>query len=417
MHSVSDSYDVIVIGAGPSGLNVARDLQKGGKRVVVLEARDRIGGRVHTVRERGVVEAGAEFIHGENAVTWDMVKELGLRTEEWGLESADSYRVFGRDGHIRPDTEELYKRFIKTDDELWGYEGPDLSLAEYFRQHTADEEAVFYKIREIGDIEAADPGLLSVRGIVHEERLATNGGKNFWIVDGYEHVLKGFAKGLNIKLRHQVVRVRWSKGAVTVHCENGAELTSKQLVMTIPVGVMKKCPPEFLPQLPQAFLQGIRAIGFGNSTKMTFWMQGKIPDFRMLDTAGPVGHWWQRSFGDEAVIVGFSGGARADDLARMPEQDAIQAGIDDLVSGMGSAVKHLIAHARHFTWSDDPFAHGSYSFSTVGMEDTRDILARPIDDTIYYCGEATNTKGHPGTVHGSIEEGRRVAREILSLQN
>jgi monoamine oxidase len=82
---------------------------------------------------------------------------------------------------------------------------------------------------------------------------------------------------------------------------------------------------------------------------------------------------------------------------------------------MGSAVKHLIVHARHFTWSDDPYAYGSYSFSTVGMEDTRDILARPIDDTIFYCGEATNTKGHPGTVHGSIEEGKRVAREILSM--
>lgn len=408
-------YDVIVIGAGPAGLNAARDLQKGGKKVVILEGRNRIGGRVNTNRERGIVESGAEFIHGENAATWDVVEELGLKTVTWGPENADSYRIFGKDGHIRHDTDELFKRFTKTDDELWKYEGPDLSLAEYFRKYGKDEEADFYKVREIGDIEAADPERLSVRGVVHEERLATNGVRNFWIVDGYTAVMEGFARGLIIKLRHTVTRVRWKRGAVTVECDNGAHFEAKHLVVTIPIGVMKKCPPEFLPRLPLAFEQGVRAIGFGNSTKMTFWIDGPVLDFRMLDTAGPVGHWWQRRFGPENVIVGFSGGARANDLARMSEKDAILAGMDDLADGLGSAIRTKIAHARHFTWSDDRYAYGSYSFSTVGMEDTRDVLATPIEDTLFYCGEATNTRGHPGTVHGATEEGRRVARDILAL--
>ena len=410
-----DTYDVIVIGAGPAGLNAARDLQKGGKRVVVLEARGRIGGRVRTERDRGIVEAGAEFIHGEHAATWEMAEELNLKTVTWGPENADSYRIFGKGGQIRHDTDELFKRFAKSDDDLWKYEGPDVSLAEYFRKFSTDEEAAFYKLREIADIETADPGLLSVRSIINEERLATNGARNFWITDGYSTLMEGFARGLDIKLRHRVVRVRWKKDFVELECENGAHINAARLVMTMPIGVMKRCPPEFLPLLPTAFEAGVRAIGFGNETKMTFWVDGPIPDFRALDTAGLVGHWWQRRFGPENVIVGFSGGTRADQLTRMGEKEAISVGIAELADGLGSAIKHMIMHACHFTWSDDPYAYGSYSFPTVGMEDTRDILARPIEDTLYYCGEATNTRGHPGTVHGSIEEGKRVARDILAL--
>ncbi len=408
---------MIVIGAGPAGLAAARELQKGGTRVVVLEARPRIGGRVHTLRGRGVVEAGAEFIHGEHAATWDMVNELGLRTVLWGPEHADSYRIFGENGGVRWDTDELFKRFTKVDDALWTYDGPDISLEQYFKQHGTDTEAEFYKIREIADIEAADPARLSVRGIAHEERLATNGARNFWLADGYDRVFEGFAVGIPVRLIHQVVRVRWMTGAVEVECANGARFTAERLVWTIPIGVLKQRAPEFLPRLPAEFEQAVRGIGFGNATKSLVWIDGSMPDFRMLDTPGLVGHWWQRRFGPETVLVGFSGGRRADELASMSERDAVNAAIEDLVSGLGSTVRHLVAEARHLSWSNDPFALGSYSYPAVDMGDARDILQKPIAETLFYCGEATHTRGHPGTVHGAVEEGRRAAREVLALQS
>ena len=411
---MADSFDVIVIGAGPAGLAAARDLQKGGKRVVVLEARDRIGGRVHTVRERGVVEAGAEFIHGENAVTWEMVKEKNLKTEFWAYENADSYRIFGKNGGIRPDTDDLFKRFLLTDDDLWKYEGPDMSLAEYFNKYGKDKEADFYKIREISGIEAADPGLLSVRHIINESRLATNGDKDYWLINGYDQVMHGYAGGLDIKLRHRVVRVQWAASKVTVECENGAHISATKLICTIPIGVMKRCPPEFLPRLPDAFNRAVRAIGFGNVTKVVFWLSKPLPDFIFLATEGPVGHFWQRRFGEEQVIVGFAGGPLADALSRMSDVEALDASIKDLADGLGSAIPHLVSHTRLYAWGNDPYAYGAYSFPTVGMEDTRDVLARPVEDTLYYCGEATNTLGHPGMVHGALEEGKRVAREILA---
>ncbi len=101
----------------------------------------------------------------------------------------------------------------------------------------------------------------------------------------------------------------------------------------------------------------------------------------------------------------------------MSEQDAVNAAIEDLVSGLGSTVRHLVAEARHLSWSNDPFALGSYSYPAVDMGDARDILQKPIAETLFYCGEATHTRGHPGTVHGAVEEGRRAAREVLALQS
>lgn len=412
-----DSYDVVVIGAGIAGLAAAREMARGGLSVVVLEARTRIGGRIHTVRERGIVEAGAEFIHGENAATWEMITELGLQPAHWGFESADSYRVFGNAGHIRDDTVSLFRRFLKTDDELFSYQGPDISLAEYFRKFGKDEEAVFYKIREIASgTESADPEKLSVRAIAHEHHFASSGEHNYRIVEGYDQIVRGYAQGLMVRLAHAVTRVRWKREEIEIECANGAHFKARRLVCTIPIGVMKKCPPEFLPRLPDAFEESVRAIGFGNASKLTYWIDGALPDFELLTTPGAVGYFWQRPFGEETVIVGFAGGPLADAFNGRSEKESLAIGLEDLASGLGSAVKHLVVHARHFTWADDPWAYGSYSYPTVDMEDTRDVLQTPIEDTLFYCGEATNTRGHPGVAHGALEEGKRVAREIIALE-
>jgi monoamine oxidase len=412
---VADSFDVIVIGAGPAGLSAAHDLNKAGKRVVVLEARNRIGGRIHTVRERGVVEAGAEFIHGENAVTWQIVREQGLKTHEWGDERSDSYRIFGANGGIRPDTEDFYKRFVKTDDELWAYVKEDISLAEYFRRYATDPEAAEYMQREISDTEVADPEKLSVLGLDNEDTalLSTNL-KDHWIVDGYDQIVQALGAGIDVRRLHAVVRVRWKKGQVDVECENGAHFTAKYLVFTIPIGVLKKCPPDFLPALPDTFMDAVRRIGFGSGTKFTVWVDPKVPFFKHLSVKGIVSNFWQRRFGDEPVIVGLTGGPPATELSRMSEAEAIDAGIESLAQGLGSSIKHLVRHARHFTFNNDKYTYGAYTYPALGMGKAREELKVPIDATLYYCGEATNTEGNPGTVHGSIEEGRRVAREVLA---
>ncbi|MDO8624431.1 MAG: NAD(P)/FAD-dependent oxidoreductase [bacterium] len=409
----NDQWDVIVIGAGAAGLACARELAEVGKRVLVLEARNRIGGRIHTIRERGIVEAGAEFIHGENAATWELVRSLELKTAEWQSSKIEPSRLFGKNGVIRTDSQALVEEMQKAEEGLDTYEGQDMSVADFLAKKEVSEEARFYAGRHIADIEAADIDKVSVAALSREGGIATNGFRNFWLPNGYDQIIEGLQKGIQIKLENAVATVTWQKDHVVVHCQNGNGFITSKVVVTVPIGVMKKRVITFLPELPVSFWQAVDTVGFGNSTKLTLWLSEPLLEFNMLDTAGLFGHFWPRLFGAEPVLVGFSGGSRASELTKMGEKAAIKVGIEDVADALGNNIKKQILAARHFTWSDDPYALGSYSYSPLYMGSAREELRVPIENTLYYTGEAVNEVGHVGTVHGAIEAGRDTADKIL----
>jgi len=381
--------------------------------VLVIEARDRIGGRIHTIRERGVVEAGAEFVHGETAATWEIITQCGLKTEEWQLEDQGK-RLFARSGKLLPDPVSLGAEVEKIQEKISSYSGSEISVGEIIRQQPQSEDARFYAARQLVDVEAAEPEQLSAPGFNREQNLASNDARNFWITDGYSRVIEDLAKGLHLVLSQPVTRVQWREGAVRVESNSGALFHGRRLVLTIPIGVMRKG-PLFDPELPPELTSAFHAIGFGNSTKLAVWLDDlkALPDFALLDSDGMFGHFWPRLFGPVPVLVGFSGGKRADELTAMGEAAAIQTGIDELARAFGSAIRNKISAVRHFTWSDDPYAMGSYSYPAVGMEFASATLRKPVADTIYYTGEAANDRGHAATVHGAIEAGRMTAAEIL----
>ena len=408
----SEFRDVIIVGAGAAGLSCARDLVRGGLRVLVIEARDRIGGRIHTIRDRGVVEAGAEFVHGENAATWDIITQNGFTTEEWQLDDPAN-RLFVRGGKMIPDPVSLGAEIEKIHDKIRGFSGSDVSVEQIIRQQDQSELARFYAARQLVDIEAAELDQLSAPGFNREQNLTSEESRNFWITDGYSRVVESLASGLQLVLSNPVARVQWRHGAVSVESSNGASFHGRRLVLTIPVGVMRKVP--LLDPEPSELVSAIHAIGFGNSTKLTVWLDElkALPDFALLDSDGMFGHFWPRLFGPTPVLVGFSGGKRADQLTEMGEQAAIQTGIEELTRAFGNAIRNKITAVRHFTWSDDPYALGSYSYPALGMESACSTLRKPVEDTLYYTGEAANDQGHSATVHGAIESGRLTAAEIL----
>jgi monoamine oxidase len=410
-----DQCDVIVIGAGAAGLACAQRLAHAGQRVLVLEARDRIGGRIHTIRERGVVEAGAEFVHGENATTWEIIRANHLHTEEWQYTTTGPDRLFAGKGGIREDSEALSREATQSMEALHGYTGAEISAAAFLKQQAPSDEIFSFAERQISDIESADLNDLSAPLFSHEESLATNGARNFWISDGYDRVVGALAKGVHVKLSHPVLRIGWTEGGVKVTCESGAAFSAKRAVVTIPIGVMRSSGPVFVPELPSSLTNAFHSIGFGNSTKLAVWLRDieGLPAFRLLDAQGLFGHFWPRLFGPQPVLVGFSGGKRADELTAMGEEAAIASGMESLSDAFGSGIKKKIAAARHFTWSDDAYARGSYSYPALGMGSARDDLCEPVANTIYYSGEAANRRGHSATVHGAIEADRMTADLIL----
>ena len=404
--------DILIIGAGAAGLAAAQKLREAGKSAIVLEARDHVGGRVHTRRERGIVEAGAEFVHGEHAATWELIKSLGLPTQEWRA-GESSFRVFSTGNGIRPDSETLLADMRKAEEGLYEYRGPDETVADFMKARAVSDESLFFAERHIGDLEGADAQNLGAVALASEGALATNGPRNFWITGGYDQVVRALAEGSDIRLNCAASRVEWKEGDVRVACEDGSVFTSRQLILTLPVGVLRARSVSFVPELPDSFHDAAGRIGFGNNTKLVLWLKKPLEDFGMLDSDGLFGHFWQRLFGEESVLVGYSGGSRADALASMSENDATASGIEEVAGAFGSGFKDQIAEARHFTWSNDPFTLGSYSYAPPGIGSARAELSAPIEHTIYYAGEATNAHGHTATVHGAIEAGRDVAATIL----
>lgn len=408
----TDTWDVIVVGAGASGLGCARDLVRGGLRVLVIEARDRVGGRIHTIRDRGVVEAGAEFVHGEKAATWEIITKSGSKTEEWQAEDPGK-RLFVRGGEML-DSASLGAEIAKIHEAICAYSGSEISVADIIHGQHQSEDARFFAARQLADIESAEPDQLSAPGFNQEQNLASNGARNFWIRDGYSRIVEHLATGLKLVLSHPVARIQWREGGVIVESNKGATFAGRRLVLTIPIGVMRRG-LLFDPALPPELTKAVHAIGFGNSTKLTVWLDDlkALPDFALLDSDGMFGHFWPRAFGPVRVLVGFSGGKRADQLTAMGEEAAIQIGMEELSRAFGSIITNKITAARHFTWSDDPYAMGSYSYPAIGAGSACTVLRQPVADTIYYTGEAANDQGHGATVHGAIEAGRMTAAQIL----
>ncbi|MES2931650.1 MAG: NAD(P)/FAD-dependent oxidoreductase [Patescibacteria group bacterium] len=408
-----DRYDVIVIGAGVAGLAAAQELTKAGESVVVLEAQDYIGGRIKTLRERGVVEAGAEFVHGEYARTWETIRDAGITTSEWKVSDASiPHRSYGDEGSLRPIPPALVKEADALRACVYAYEGPEISLADYLLTQTVSEEARVMVDDALSRLEATDADKLSVLGMARASKQASNGHQNFFLPDGYDRIPEKLAEGLDIRLAHAVSGIVWKKGDVHITCSNSSTFSASSIIITVPLGVLQQARISFSPELPVSFTEALGKIGFGQTTKSTFWIRGWVPSFRMLLTRYSLS-FWQRTFGEETVVVGYCGGSLAERLAVLSEKEALEYSLSALADALGPDIREQVVHARHFTWSDNPYIQGAYSYPKLHMGNAREIIRTPIEHTIFYAGEATHTSGHAATVHGAIEEGIDAARRLL----
>ncbi|MEM6520232.1 MAG: NAD(P)/FAD-dependent oxidoreductase [Cyanobacteria bacterium P01_C01_bin.70] len=428
----STTGHTLVIGAGAAGLAAARTLQDANGSVVVLEARDRIGGRVHTDYDFAShpVERGAEFLHGENIVTWDWVRRYQLATRP----AFDDYRnqfVYANQALLPfrrwstlPGLDALALMDGSPIDALmanWIEQGkPDVSLTQFLELHQIEWSPEVRRLINhfLSSSYAANLNQLGVYGLI-ETTYEGDGDRYFRLPQGYSHLLKQFAAGLDIRYATTVNRISWSPSGIQVYTDSGATYTAQQVVITLPLALLQANAVEFVPPLPEAKLNAIQGLGAGSITKLMlkfdqpFWSQELESCLTPLDTQ----LWWRpgwRHQQEAAVLTAFTGATGADQLGALGREGAIQTGVQDLERIFERPLADRLEAALFVDWQADPHARMAYSYVPVNGVGLRSQLAQPVENGLFFAGEAT----HPtraATVHGALESGIRAAQEILSL--
>ncbi|HEY6911266.1 MAG TPA: NAD(P)/FAD-dependent oxidoreductase [Myxococcales bacterium] len=394
--------DVIVIGAGVSGLAAARELRLRGLSAVVLEARDRIGGRVHTVRPEGwplPVEAGAEFVHGRPPALLPLAKEAReLRGGHYtkGLAPFDEQWASAMEklGSLPAAREKSVEAALRSP---------------AFRLRTTEQERAL-AAEFLEGFNAARLDWASVKAIAQQTEAAERigGDRIARLSRGYEAVPRRLARGSRIVFGEQVREVRWTRAGVMV-IARGARYEARRAIITLPLGVLQANTIRFDPLLPRWKQNAIEALAMGPVVKVALlfdrphWPQSLV-FLHARGEAIPV--FWRPLPSRAPALVGWAASRDAEALRR---EDPVAAAVRSLSAALGERVRPR--RALVFDWQNDPFSWGAYSWVPVGAMKAQRALARPVGP-LHFAGEATHFEGACGTVHGAIETGVRAAMEI-----
>jgi monoamine oxidase len=437
-----DSTDVLVIGAGVAGLAAAGRLSQAGVNVRVLEARDRIGGRVFTAHQSGfntAIELGAEFVHGRSPQLFDLIEAGGLEAQKVagqpfcsdaaGIRRCDFWHKIEKVLDLMKEEgrgEESFDAFVTR------LSDPDVS--------EEDKRAACSYVR---GFHAAHPQEISVQSLIEgmeaEEKI--DGNISFRLPQGYDRIVRLLenrisVKNASIELNSRVTAVRWAPRSVEVEVERSgganSTLSSSSLLCTLPLELLKLAAKDdgairFKPPIAakQEVLSKLRVghvIRVSLAFRKCFWAemsaQGKsLSTMNFLFSQDPVfPTWWTLMPIDAPVLTAWAPADAAERLSQLSDEAICEEGIQAL-----GRVLHLplesyrteLLHARTHNWQADAYSRGAYSYVAMGGSDTQRDLAAPLENTLFFAGEATNYEGHHGTVHGAIASGYRAAEEIL----
>ena len=410
--------DVIIIGAGAAGLACARELSGAGKRLCIVEARDRAGGRIDTHHIDGVgipIELGAEFIHGESETTFAIVDAAALAAYElpdtrWWSRRGKWIRIhdFWRDmAKVRRPISRLRR---------------DVSFDEYLRsRRDLSPRMCELAWTFVEGYHAAHADRMSAKSLAASDDELNDENKQFRIANGYDAVIHWLLAGLDpdrseLRLSTLATLVKWSKGEVTLN----ETIRARKLVVTIPIGVWKSGTMRFDPSLAEKE-RAVAKLESGHVVKMIFRFRE-----RFWDTSANFVHtnnrlmptWWTAAPMRAPILTGWAGGHAADALLAEKESSRIDRALDAMGTAFGEKRKKiddLLIDTYTHDWQSDPFSRCAYSYALVGGGGAHRTLARPIDDTLFFAGEATSSD-ETGTVSGAISSGRRAAREVMRTE-
>jgi monoamine oxidase len=426
--------DIIIVGAGAAGLICARELAKNGKAITILEARDRMGGRIHTITDSRfplLVELGAEYMHGDLEFSKKVLKEAKIDYYEikgdlWRSEIGE----FAEQDDFLEDMDEIIKQLKKLP--------TDTSVGEFLDTYFGEEK--YYKLRKtlknyVEGYNASDLKYASSFALLQE--LLGGSDKQYRIKGGYikliEHLAQDCTKaGCIIKLEKIVQQIKWKQGRVEVVAQNET-FTAKKIIITVPLGVLQSSGTAngqiiFSPAITEV-QKAINKLGYGPVIKLIFlfeepvWqLAGNIPpnlkksepSFIFSDAIIPT--WWTQLPEKNGMITGWLAGPNAARLQNEPDDKILNLGLESLsvifkIPRTVLLSKLISSHICN--WSNDNFSKGAYSYEKVESKRATSTISEGVEDTIYFAGEAYHEGPESGTVEAALASGMKTAKTIL----
>jgi len=429
--------DIIIIGAGAAGLMAAYILSKAGKTVTVLEARNRIGGRIHTIYDKvfsAPVELGAEFVHGNLPVTLELLKEAGIPTDDVQFEMWQHH-----DNSFAKSQEfvEGWDNFLEKVNQL----EHDMPLHDFLEKHFAADN--YAKMRSqiesyVAGYDTAD--ILDVSTFAlrnewnHEDEDAQH-----WINGGYSGMADYLAntvrdQGNTIQLNAVAKEILWKKDKVEIITTDNTAYEAGKVIIALPLGVLHAHKEEqgaivFNPYLPEQS-KALKNICFGSIIKVLlefdeiFWESDAITElagadlstmgFLFSDEAIPT--FWTQSPTRSPLLTGWLGGPpsyQKKDLSQEAILELTLTSLSNIFKISPELLSEKLVAWRVANWTADPYTRGSYAYEKVESPQARKALNQPIVDTIYFAGEYLYDGPAMGTVEAALNSGKNVAHMIL----
>lgn len=429
-----DSNRILVIGAGAAGLMAARELAKSGKNVVILEARDRIGGRIWPLSQSEFdyeAQGGAEFTHGKAPVTKSLLNEAGLTYLP--MPSDGEMWIFDgklKRGYLITEHPEFLRHKNEIDEKLKELK-EDVPISDFLEKFFTGDEYLDLReliIRMVQSFDAADANQISTFSL-REEWL----GKEEWVQgrvkEGYGAVLNFLEseckkRGVKILLNKMVDKIEFNANPANVHCADGSNYEALKIIVTVPAPTIKQI--QFQPPIPEK-VKAADDIGFGQVIKVLFkfrdqwWRKINGRDMSrtifILCNKGKFNAWWTQYPENVPILTGWIAGQNAVELKDKSSEEIIGLGTDSLSGVFGidkTIIQSNLAIYKVANWPNDRFSQGAYSYSTIHSEKAYAELRKPINGKIFFAGEALHSKLETATVEGALASGLETAKKILA---
>jgi monoamine oxidase len=436
-----NNSDILIIGGGAAGLMAGRILAKAGRKVVLLEARNRCGGRIHTLTDElffKKVELGAEFVHGNLPVTLQLLKEAGT-----AYESSHAEMLQYKNGKF--DTESAFTEGWDVLMDKLGKLKEDISIERFLQNEFPGDKYNSLKssVRKfVSGYDTADTERASSFAL-RREWLNEDDDAQYRLKKGYGAMISYLeeefkSSGGLICLNSAVEAINWQPGKVNATTMDGIVYWAPKILVALPLGVLQVKAGEkgaiiFAPPIP-AQIEAINNIGFGAIIKILlafdrpFWedketerLAGKsLKNMGFLLSDEEIPTWWTQMPQKSPVLTGWLGGPPAACKKDAGEEVLLQQSLQSLSNifkRTASELKTMLVSFHMVNWTNEPFTRGSYAYDTVESSTAREVLAKPVEDTIFFAGEYLYDGPAMGTVEAALTSGKQAAESIIIKKN